>query len=238
MLVPFKDALTARRSQNHRVQYAQQKPRSKKATQAIPTLSDTRWIYHYQLISFMWKHLAAIVATLSQIVEKNDDGSPTAKGYALQIINKTTIFEINVMENALRKAFTFFLKEIEHRSSTSDKFCIDLDATKEAIANTMNVFDFKLYKETLATIDNTVPRTSQCTRRSGRHTTTNDQKHDINIDKLIKHGYLFLDKFIESIEDCFNQNYRMVVGNITDFSNPQEHDDNKLIDNEYFTVLL
>ncbi|CAF4670336.1 unnamed protein product, partial [Didymodactylos carnosus] len=118
---------------------------------------------------------------------------------------------------------------------TLDKFCICLDSTKEAIANTMNVFDFELYKEKLATIDNivpTVPLTSQCTRRGGQHTTTNDQNNDINVDKLIKHGYLFLDKFMESIEDRFNQNCRMVVDNITYFPNPQEYDDNKLIDNE------
>ncbi|CAF4511058.1 unnamed protein product, partial [Didymodactylos carnosus] len=70
------------------------------------------------------------------------------------------------------------------------------------------------------------------TRRGGQHTTTNDQNNDINVDKLIKHGYLFLDKFMESIEDRFNQNCRMVVDNITYFPNPQEYDDNKLIDNE------
>ncbi|CAF1164600.1 unnamed protein product [Didymodactylos carnosus] len=228
------DTSSQNNNKNNRVQYVQQKPRPKKATLAIPTPSDTRWIYHYQLISFMWKHLAAVVATLSQIVEKDDDGSPTANGYALQLIDKTTIFEINVMENALRHSY-FFLKEIEHRSSTLDKFCICLDSTKEAIANTMNVFDFELYKEKLATIDNIVPTvllTSQCTRRGGQHRTTNDQNNDINIDKLIKHGYLFLDKFMESIEDRFNQNCRMVVDNITYFSNPQEYDDNKLIDNE------
>ncbi|CAF0985195.1 unnamed protein product, partial [Didymodactylos carnosus] len=193
---------SSQNNKNNRVQYVQQKPLPKKATQAIPTPSDTRWIYHYQLISFMWKHLAAVVATLSQIVEKDDDGSPTANGYALQLIDKTTIFEINVMENALRHSY-FSLKEIEHRSSTLDKFWICLDSTQEAIANTMNVFDFELYKEKLATIDNivpTVPLTSQCTRRGGQHTTTNDQNNDINV-KLIKHGYLFLDKFMESIED-------------------------------------
>ncbi|CAF4325494.1 unnamed protein product, partial [Didymodactylos carnosus] len=173
---------SSQNNKNNRVQYAQQKPRPKKA---IPTPSDTRWIYHYQIISFMWKHLAAVVATLSQIVEKDDDGSPTANGYALQLIDKTTIFEMNIN-------FAYV-------------------SIRQKIVNIMNVFDFELYKEKLATIDNivpTVPLTSQYTRRGDQH------------------------KFMESIEDRFNQNCRMVVDNITYFSNPQEYDDNKLIDNE------
>ncbi|CAF1610626.1 unnamed protein product, partial [Didymodactylos carnosus] len=173
------------------------------------------------------------VSTLSELAEHNDDSAATANGYCLQLIRNITIFEIGFMKNVLEHAY-FFLKEIERGESTIDKFSLCLDSMKEAIANTMNMFDFDLYKKKLQAVGRASPNVanpSQTTRR----TTIQANNQDIDTEKLIEHGYSFVDRIMKSIEDRFNNNSRTVVDNIVLFSNPSNYDDNTLMGNDLLT---
>ncbi|CAF3640922.1 unnamed protein product [Rotaria sordida] len=112
----------------------------------VPSASDTRWVYHYQLAEFVWTHMVSIVSALIQIHEKNKDGSETANGFAIRFVNEKFIFQIGIMRIILGHA-KLFLKQTERRSTTFDKFSICLDSTIVRIQNTLNEFDYEIYKQ-------------------------------------------------------------------------------------------
>ena len=53
----------------------------------VPSVSDTRWVYHCQLADFTWNHMVPIVSALVRIYENNKDSSDTAFRYATRFIN-------------------------------------------------------------------------------------------------------------------------------------------------------
>jgi len=89
--------------------------------------------------------MVSIVSALIQIHEKNKDGSETANGFAIRFFNEKLIFQIGIMRIILGHA-KLFLKQTENRSMTFDKFSICLDSATVRIQNTLNEFDYEIYK--------------------------------------------------------------------------------------------
>jgi hypothetical protein len=204
----------------------------------VPSASDTRWVYHCQLADFTWVHMVSIVSALIQINESNKDGSDTANGYALRFANEKFIFEVGIMKVILGHAKAF-LKQTESRSLTFDKFSTCLDSTVARIKNTLDEFDYDVYKQKINTCRDILPVIQQTTHstRSCRSISSSTNRDHLDMEtNLNNYGTKFVDSTLQSINERFGKDSRLIMDNITMLTKLNDYSDEEILKNPLLNI--
>ncbi|CAF1593485.1 unnamed protein product [Rotaria magnacalcarata] len=179
----------------------------------VPRASETRWVYHCQIANFVWIHLIAIVSALIQIGESNVDGSDTANGYAIRFVNEIFMYEVGIMKIILEHAKTF-LKQTENRTTTFDKFSRCLDSTGVHIKNAL------------------ITQRTPYSTRSYRSTNNNLNQDNTNAymqTDLNSFGTKFINSTLQSIDEHFGEDSRIVMDNISMFTKLNEYNNDEVL---------
>ena len=199
----------------------------------MPSASDTRWVYHCQLADFTWNHMPAIVSALVQIYENKKDSSDTAYGYAIRFANEKFIYEVQLMKIILGHARSF-LKQTESRSMTFDKFSICLDSTVARIRHALNEIDYNGHEQRIKDCRDVLPTTKRTTHstRSCRSTTNEANADDtVTSNSLNIYGEKFVNSTLQSIDERFGQNSRIIMDNISMFTKLNEYSNEEVLAN-------
>ncbi|CAF1422697.1 unnamed protein product, partial [Rotaria sordida] len=199
----------------------------------VPSASDTRWVYHYQLADFMWTHIVSIVSTLIQIHENNKDGSETANGFAIRFVNEKFIYEAGIMKIILGHV-KLFLKQTESHSMTFDKFSTCLDSTTIRIENTLNEFDYEIYKQKVKECRVLLPMTHRTAHSTRSSNFINNNSNDIHIDMAIglnDYGKKFINSTLNSINERFGQDSCIIMDNISMFTKLNDYSNEEVLKN-------
>jgi hypothetical protein len=182
--------------------------------------------------------MVSIVSALIQIHEKNKDGSETANGFAIRFVNEKLIFQIGIMRIILGHA-KLFLKQTENRSMTFDKFSICLDSATVRIQNTLNEFDYEIYKQKVKKCRDLLPmihRTAHSTRSSTSiNNNSNDNHMDIDND-LNNYGLKFINSTLNSINERFGEDSRIIMDNITMFTRLNDYSNEEVLKNPFLNL--
>ncbi|CAF4180389.1 unnamed protein product, partial [Rotaria magnacalcarata] len=179
----------------------------------VPRASETRWVYHCQIANFVWIHLIAIVSALIQIGESNVDGSDTANGYAIRFVNEIFMYEVGIMKIILEHAKAF-LKQTENRTTTFDKFSRCLDSTGVRIKNAL------------------ITQRTPYSTRSYRSTNNNLNQDNTNAymqTDLNSFGTKFINSTLQSIDEHFGEDSRIVMDNISMFTKLNEYNNDEVL---------
>ncbi|CAF4617112.1 unnamed protein product [Rotaria magnacalcarata] len=164
---------------------------------------ETHWAYHCQIANFAWTHLVAIVSALIQIGESSADGSDTANGYAIRFVNE--IF-------------------------------ICLDSTVVRIKNALSEFDYDTYNQKIKVCRNALPVTQRTpySTRSYRSTNNNLNQDNTNADMqtdLNSFGTKFINSRLQSIDERFGEDSRIIMDNILMFTKLNEYNNDEVLKN-------
>ncbi|CAF3919436.1 unnamed protein product, partial [Rotaria magnacalcarata] len=201
----------------------------------VPRASETRWVYHCQIANFAWTHLVAIVSALIQIGESNADGSDTANGYAIRFVNEIFMYEVGIMKIILEHAKAF-LKQTENRTTTFDKFSRCLDSTVVRIKNALSEFDYDTYNQKIKVCRDALPVTQRApySTRSYRSTNNNLNQDNTNADMqtdLNSFGTKFINSTLQSIDERFGEDSRIIMDNISMFTKLNEYNNDEVLKN-------
>ena len=204
----------------------------------VPTASDSRWVYHCQLADFAWTHMVSIVSALIEIHESNKESSDTANGYAICFTNEKFIYEVGIMKIILGHAKSF-LKQTENRSITFDKFSMCLDSTVARIENTLEEFDYEIYKQKIKDCRDALPlrqRTAHSTRSSNSTSNTPNDNHMDTKTNLNIYGQKIVNSTLESIKERFGQDSRIIMDNISMFTKVNDYSDDQVLKNPLLNI--
>jgi hypothetical protein len=185
--------------------------------QTVPQSSDTRWAYAYEVIQFMCKHYIAIIITLSTISQKKGTGSSDGRRYALDLIRPDVIFQVHLIRDALRPSLNF-LRQIEKRGCCLDDFAIRVEAARNTIKQSIEMFDFNQVRTILNDIRQYLPviqPTFRSTRAQHQSTST-----DFNEEELRVIGKEFIIHFLQSLDNRFNTEAKQLIEGIVMLSSP------------------
>jgi len=182
--------------------------------------------------------MVSIVSALIEIYESNKEGSDTANGYAICFANERFIYETGIMKIILGHAKAF-LKQTENRSITFDKFSTCLDSVVIRIKNTLEEFDYDIYKrkikdcrDALLVIQRTAHSTRNCSSISN---IPNDGYIDMKTN-LNSYGQKIVNATLESIEERFGQDSRIIVDNISMFVKLNDYSDDEVLKNPLLNI--
>lgn len=199
----------------------------------MPSASETRWVYHSQLADFTWTHMSAIVSALVQIYESGKDSSDTAYGYATRFTNEKFIYEVQLMKVILAHARSF-LKQTESRSMAFDKFSTCLDSTVVRIQHALNEIDFNAHEQRINDCRDVLPGTKRTTHstRSCRSTINEaDDDETVMTNDLNIYSEKFVNSTLQSIDERFGQNSRIIMDNISMFTKLNEYSNEEVLAN-------
>ena len=138
------------------------------------------------------------------------------------------IFQIHLMRDALHPALKF-LRQIEKRGSCLDEFSIHVDAARNAIKQSVEIFDFNQLRAVLNDIQQYLP-VIQPTSRS-----TRSQHQPLSIDfdeeECRAIGKEFINSFLQSLDDRFNAEAKQLIENIVILSSPFKYSSEQLLQN-------
>ena len=200
----------------------------------VPSASDTRWVYHCQLADFTWNHMVPIVSALVQIYENNKDSSDTAYGYATRFIDEKFVYEVQLMKIILDHARSF-LKQTESRSMTFDKFSTCLDSTVVRIGHALNEFDYNAHEQRIEDCRDALPVTKRTihSTRSSRSIISKANRDDTTVlSNLNLYGEKFVNSTLQSINERFGQDSRIIMDNISMFTKLNDYSDEVVLGNE------
>ncbi|CAF4026864.1 unnamed protein product, partial [Rotaria magnacalcarata] len=177
----------------------------------------------------------AIVLALIQIGESNADGSDTANGYAIRFVNEIFMYEVGIMKIILEHAKAF-LKQTENRTTTFDKFSRCLDSTVVRIKNALNEFDYDTYNQKIKVCRDALPVTQRApySTRSYRSTNNNLNQDNTNADMqtdLNSFGTKFINSMLQSIDERFGEDSRIIMDNISMFTKLNEYNNDEVLKN-------
>jgi hypothetical protein len=196
--------------------------------QTVPKSSETRWSYAYELHQFICKHYIPIVISLSTISQNKSNGSSDGRRYTLDLLKPEVAFQIHLMRDALQPALKF-LRQIEKRGSCLDEFAIHVDAARNTIKQSVEIFDFNHLRTVLSNVQQYMP-VIQPTSRSTR--SRHQPSHaDVDEKEFRAIGKEFIDNFLRSIDNRFNAETKQLVTNITILSSPSKCSTEELLQN-------
>ena len=123
------------------------------------------------------------------------------------------------MRDVLRSSMKF-LRQIEKRGSCLDDFALQVDATQETIAHTMDNFDFTHLRLTLSDIEKYAP-SIQLTSRSTRTQALVDS-HPMDEDRLKMMGDEFVEHFLSSLHSRFDSEAKVIIQSLSVLSCPSK----------------
>ncbi|CAF3762320.1 unnamed protein product [Rotaria sp. Silwood1] len=177
--------------------------------------------------------MVSIVSALIQIHANNKDGSETANGFAIRFVNEKFIYEVGIMKIILGHA-KLFLKQTESRSMTFDKFSTCLDSTTIRIENTLNGFDYEIYKQKVKECRVLLPMTHRTAHSTRSSNPINNNSNDIHIDIAIglnDYDKKFINSTLNSINERFGQDSRIIMDNISMFTKLNDYSNEEVLKN-------
>ena len=196
--------------------------------QTVPQSSDTRWAYAYEIIQFMCKHYTAVIITLLTLSQQKGTGSSDGRRYALDLIRPDVIFQVYLIHDALRPSLNF-LRQIEKRGACLDDFAIHVEAARNTIKQSIEIFDFNQVRTILNDIRQYLPVIQPLFRstRTQQHSTS----ADFNEEELRLIGKEFIIHFLESLDNRFNSEAKQLIESIHILSSPFKCSAEQLLQN-------
>ncbi|CAM4793836.1 unnamed protein product [Rotaria magnacalcarata] len=129
-----------------------------------------------------------------------------------------------------------FLKQTENRTATFDKSSRCLDSTVVRIKNALSEFDYDTYNQKIKVCRNVLPVTQRTpySTRSYRSTNNNLNQDNTNADMqtdLNSFGTKFINSTLQSIDERFGEDSRIIMDNILMFTKLNEYNNDEVLKN-------
>jgi hypothetical protein len=196
--------------------------------QTVPKPSDTRWSYAYELVEYMCKHYVAIIITLSTLSQYKTNGTSDGRRFALDLMKPDVVFQTHIIRDALRPSFKF-LRQIEKRGSCLDEFSIHVDAARNTIKQSVEMFDFNQVRTVLNDIQQYLPSIQPTSRSTRSHLQTLSTNFDE--EEFRDLGKQFINSFLSSLDDRFNSEAKQLIESIVILSSPSKFSAEQLLQN-------
>ncbi|CAF3776542.1 unnamed protein product [Rotaria sordida] len=174
------------------------------------------------------KLINSVVIALSTISQQKTSGSSHARRFAFELMKPEVVFQIHLMHDVLRPSLQF-LRQIEKRGSCLDEFVTHVDAARNTIKQSIEIFDFNQVRKILNDVQKYLP-TVEPTFRSTR-SQIQTIATDFDEEQFRDTGKTFINHFLQSLDDRFNTEAQELIKNIAVLSSPFKFSAEELLQN-------
>ena len=126
-----------------------------------------------------------------------------------------------------------------NKEGTSDKFSMCLGSTVARIENTLEEFDYEIYKQKIKDCRDALPlrqRTAHSTRSSNSTSNTPNDNHMDTKTNLNIYCQKIVNSTLESIKERFVQDSRIIIDNISMFTKVNDYSDDQVLKNPLLNI--